>query len=86
MATRKRSKHEEAAVIWRAVAGWVRHMPPGQRFPPFDTVEAELVEIRGKSYVKLSSGGKVLAVFRVRVDLALRKMRRPPRELRGEDE
>jgi hypothetical protein len=62
-------------------------MPPEQRFPPFDSVKAELVEVRGKSYVTLTSGRKVLAVFKIRpADLGLRKLRRPPRELRGEDD
>lgn len=61
-------------------------MPPGQRFPAFASMKAELVDVRGKSYVRLVSGEKVLAVFRVRADLALRKMRRPPRELRGDED
>ena len=41
-----------------------------------------------RDYVVLTSGGKQLAVFRVRPgpDGQLKRLRRPPRDLRSEDE
>ena len=41
---------------------------------------------RGKLYVVLTVGTKQIAVFRVRVDGQLKRLRRPPRELRGDEE
>jgi hypothetical protein len=57
----------------------------------FDDAQATLVEARDhlgelRLYVVVTSGKRQLAVFRVRNDGQLKRMRRPPRELRGEDE
>ena len=46
-----------------------------------------IVEIEdGRSYVTIASGQRLLAVFRIRTDGQLKRMRRTPRELRGDDE
>jgi hypothetical protein len=85
MATKPRSKREENALKWRAIAAFVRFTPPGQlHAAPFDDTEASVSDVRGKLYVRLSAGNKQLAVFRVRADGQLKRLRRPPRELRGD--
>jgi len=83
---RKRSKGEEHELLWRAIAAWVKYADPRELHVAPADVRAVIVEIAGRGYVKLSIGARVLASYRVRVDGSLKRMRRPPRELRGEDE
>ena len=80
----KRSKQEEEAIKWRAAAALVKYAGPPRA--SFDDAKAVIVEVDDRWYVKLMSGGKTLGVYRVRADGQLKWMRRPPRELRGEDE
>jgi hypothetical protein len=84
MATSKRSKHEAEALLWRAAAALVKYEGPPRA--SFNDARGEIVEIGGRSYVVLTSGKRRLGVYRIREDGQLRWMRRPPRELRGEDE
>lgn len=89
MATRKpRSKREENALKWRALAAFVKYARPGDLHVSPDGARAAVVEVGGKQYVTLTSGGKHLAVFRVRPgpDGQLKRLRRPPRELQQPDE
>ena len=84
MATSKRSKHDAEALMWRAAAALVKYEGPPRA--SFNDARAEIVEIGERSYVVLTSGKRLLGVYRIRADGQLRWMRRPPRELRGEDE
>ncbi len=84
MAVKPRSKRDEDALKWRAVAAWVKYDQPRV---PFESTRVALVEIEdGRVYVTITSGRRLLAVFRLRTDGQLKRMRRPPRELRGDDE
>jgi hypothetical protein len=84
MALRKpRSTREEDALKWRAVAAWVKYDQPRVSF---DDTHAAVVEINGRVYVTLTYGKRLLAAFRVRADGQLKRMRRPPRELRGDED
>lgn len=84
MATRKRSKREEDALRWRALGAWVKYDAP---YHPLEEVHVAIIEIEdGRAFVTITKGKRLLAAFRIRSDGQLRRMRRPPRELRGEDE
>ena len=73
---------------WRALAAFVKYAQPGDLSASVDDMKVAVVEVAEKTYVVLTSGGKQLAVFRVRPgpDGQLKRLRRPPRDLRGEDE
>jgi hypothetical protein len=88
MATRKRSKREENAFKWRALAAFVKYARPGDLHASVDDLRVVVEEVGEKAYVVLTSGSKQLAVFRVRPgpDGQLKRLRRPPRELRGEED
>lgn len=87
MAPRKRSKREEDALRWRALAAFVKYMRPDRLRISFDDTKVAVVEVDGKIYVKVTSGKRTLVVYRVRrPDGQLKRMRRPPRELRDDDE
>lgn len=70
------------------MAAFAKYARPGQLYASFDDAKVSIVEIGGKSYVVLTSGKKQLAVFRVRPgpDGQLKRLRRPPRELRGDED
>jgi hypothetical protein len=86
MAGSKRSKRDEDAIKWRALGAYIRYARPGQSHASFDDTKANVIELGSRLYVVLTSGSKQLAVFRVRNDGMLKRMVRPPRELRGPDE
>ena len=86
MAGPKRSKREENEIKWRALGAFIRFARPGELRASVDDARVSLVDVRGKFYVTLTSGKRQLAVFRVRNDGQLKRMRRPPRELRGDDD
>lgn len=88
MATTKRSKREENALLWRALAAFVKYARPGDlRVSPADTTAA-IVEVGERLYVTITSGRRQLAVFRVRPgpEGQLKRLRRPPREIQPADE
>jgi hypothetical protein len=66
----------------RALAGYWRFAKPGEQLAAPDATRAEVVEVGGLRYVTLTSGANLLAVFRVRPDGKLKRLVRPPRELR----
>lgn len=71
----------------RAFAAYWRFARPGEPVAKLDATRADVVEIRGRWYVTLTSGDKRVAVFRVRADDKLKRLVRLPRELmQGEDE
>ena len=86
MASTKRSKSETEELKWRALAAFVKYAQPGDLRVPSEQTKAAIVEIRGLHYITLTAGTKRLAIYRVRADGQLRRMRRPPRELRGPDD
>jgi len=63
-----------------------RFAQPGETLAGLDAIRAEVVDIRGRWYVALTAGKKRVAVFRLRTDDKLRRMVRPPRELRNSDD
>jgi hypothetical protein len=86
-----RSKREENTLKWRAVAAFAKYAEPSQLRASFDDMKARIVETRDhlgamQAYVVLTSGKTQLAVFRVRNDGQLKRLRRPPRELQTEEE
>ena len=83
MATVKRSRSETNLLKWRAIVAYARFTSP---LASFDDTRATVEEIGSKSYVKLTARSKTLAIYRVRPDGQLKRMRRPPRELRGPDD
>jgi hypothetical protein len=68
----------------RALVAYRRFARPGESIAKLDATRADVVEIRGWWYVTLTVGKKRVAVFRLRTDDKLRRMVRPPRELRDE--
>ncbi len=87
MAPRKpRSKREENALKWRALGAFIRFAQPGELAAPVDDTRVSVVEVGGKLYITITVGKRTLAVYRVRADEQLKRMRRPPRELRGDEE
>jgi hypothetical protein len=64
----------------------VRHAHAGQSRASFADTEASVIDIGDRTYIVLKAGRRTLAVYRLRADSQLKRMRRPPRELRGEDE
>lgn len=83
---RTRSKRDDIELVWRAVVAWARYLRPGQPRPSFDDTDAKVIDVDERTYVVVTSGRVQLAVFRLRSDGQLKRMRRPPRELRGDDE
>jgi len=83
---RKRSKGDEHELLWRAIAAWVKYADPRDLHVSPRDVQAAIVEVDGRAYVKLATGSRVLATYRIRVDSSLKRMRRPPRELRTDDD
>jgi hypothetical protein len=67
----------------RALAGYWRFAKPGEQLAAPDATRADVIEVAGLLYVTLTSSGNVLAVFRVRNDGKLKRLVRPPRQLRG---
>jgi hypothetical protein len=79
MATRKRSKREEDALRWRALAAFVKYERPERLRVSFDDIKVDVVEVHEKLYVRVSSNKRTLTVYRVRKpDGALKRMRRWP--------
>jgi hypothetical protein len=68
---------EKDDLIRRAMAGFFREKLPGD-MPASGTMRT----IRGLQYIVLRSGaGQVVAIFRLKNDGFLRRMRRPPKAL-----
>lgn len=67
----------------RALAGYWRFAKPGEQLAAPDATRADVTEIAGLLYVTLTSGEDVLAVFRVRNDGKLKRLVRPPKQMRG---
>ena len=87
MASSKRSKREEDALRWRALVAFVKYMRPERLRASFDDTKVAVVEVDEKLYVKVTANRRTLVVYRVRKpDGQLKRMVRPPRELRTEDE
>jgi hypothetical protein len=83
MAPRKPlTEREQNLLAWRAAAAFTKFTPPGEIRASFDDARASIVEVRGMLYVVLKSGKVQLAVFRIRTDGQLKRLRRPPRELK----
>lgn len=83
MATKPRSKREEDALKWRAVAAWVKYDQP---HIPFDDTRVDLIEIDdGRVFVTISSDRRLYAAFRLRSDGQLKRMKRLPHELKQDE-
>ncbi len=80
-----RSQHEEDDLKRRAFAGYWRFARMGQPVARFDETRADVVEVRGKLYVTLTSGKVRVAVFRVRNDGKLKRLVRVPEELKQDE-
>lgn len=63
-----------ADLTGRALAGWYRSGGTGP-------ANARVGEFEGRRYVVVERDGVILAVYRVRYDGRLRRMRRPPAEI-----
>ena len=90
VARKPRSRRDSEALKWRAVAAFVKYASPGHLRASFDDVKVTIVEASDhlgetQSYIVLASGKTRLAVFRVRNDGQLKRLRRPPRELRDDE-
>lgn len=70
----------------RAFAAYRRFARPGEPIARLEATRADVVEIRGRWYVTLTAGKRQVAVFRLRTDDKLRRMVRPPRELRLDED
>jgi hypothetical protein len=76
-------QHDPDELKRRALAGYWRFAKPGEQLAPPESTRAEVTKVGGLLYVTLTSGTDVLAVFRVRNDGKLKRLVRPPRQLRG---
>jgi hypothetical protein len=66
----------------RALAGYWRFAKLGEQLAAPDATRADVIEIAGLQYVTLTSSGSLLAVFRVRNDGKLKRLVRPPKQLK----
>lgn len=81
---RAESRPDENELKRRALAGYWRFAKPGEQLAAPDATRADVIEITGLRYVTLTSNGNILAVFRVRNDGKLKRLVRPPKQLKGE--
>lgn len=81
----RRAKRDEDDLKRRAFAGYWRYARTGQPRASLDDTRATVIEIDEKLYVVLTNGKVQLAVFRVRADGQLKRLVRPPRELKQDE-
>lgn len=74
--------HMNDDLVTRALSAYFKYPDPqgGQPLQPASGCSDEVV-LNGKTYVVLANSSDVLAVYRVRNDGVLRRMKRPPAEL-----
>jgi hypothetical protein len=78
---KKRSQElllEDEEYVRRAIAAWFRGGGPGQSMP---ANTSSVVEYDGKFYVELHNVNGILAVYRIRNDGILKRLKRWPLEL-----
>jgi hypothetical protein len=79
--TRKKSRElllQDEEYVRRAIAAWFRGGGPGQ---PMPANTSSVVEHDGKFYVELHNVNGTLAVYRIRNDGILKRLKRWPLEL-----
>jgi len=73
---------DDRYLINRAIAAYYRNATRTGAIPDQSSYEANsLVEHEGKQYVVLANSYRTLAVYRVRNDGMLKRLRRPPHDL-----
>jgi hypothetical protein len=77
------SQPDENELKRRALAGYWRFAKPGDQLAAPEATRADVVKVGAMLYVTLTIGGDVLAVFRVRNDGKLKRLVRPPKQLRS---
>ncbi len=88
-ASRKPRAHPfEEDLKARALIAYRRGARPGESIARLDALRADVVEVAGRWYVTLATGGGLVCVFRVKTDDKLRRltMARLPKELRPDDD
>ncbi len=86
-APRKAARHpDEEDLARRAFQAYWRFARPGEPVVKLEAARADVVEIRGRWYVILTSGRRRVAVFRLKSDDRLKRLTRFPRELKTEED
>jgi hypothetical protein len=81
-APRKAARHpNEQDLARRAFQAYWRFARPGEPIVTLETARADVIHVRDRWYVLLTSGKKRVAVFRVKTDERLKRLTRLPREL-----
>ncbi len=76
---------EKANLVQRAFAAWARETSKSGTPEDFPTGDSTVRTLKGLQYVVLRSSNKtVLAIYRIKNDGFLRRMRRPPKALLGD--
>jgi hypothetical protein len=72
--------YDEKDLLNRAIAAHFRNAPDGVMVPQPSNVDSHVTEDEDKVYVVLANATGVLAVYRLRNDGALKRLKRPPKK------